>query len=196
MDASCWQIEAATHAHLPAAKSAWTFISWLLLQPSLPLLYGTMGCCPRSCTNLSARSVPTRAQNWTRTFFSQTFRAPPGYPSKIPGYPAKKVWFPWFRGAYRTFWPPPLHVEDPHPTRKYPDSKVWVWVPFSCLTNDPWLWCFWRTILMRTKMQKIRDRLARQMQKILFVNVSPHYFCQLCSYFLDFWFFLFWTGSI
>ena len=20
-----------------------------------------------------------------------------------------------------------------HPTRKYPDSKVWVWVPFSCL---------------------------------------------------------------
>ena len=28
---------------------------------------------------------------WTRTFFSQTFRAPPGYPSKIPGYPAQKV---------------------------------------------------------------------------------------------------------
>ena len=45
----------------------------------------------------------------------QTFRAPPGYPGKIPGYPAKKVWFPWYRGTYRTFWPCPLHVEDPSP---------------------------------------------------------------------------------
>ena len=24
-------------------------------------------------------------------------------------------------------------MEDPHPTREYPDQKVWVWVPFSCL---------------------------------------------------------------
>ena len=24
------------------------------------------------------------------------------------------------------FWAPPLHVEDPYPTGKYPDSKVWV----------------------------------------------------------------------
>ena len=64
------------------------------------------------------------AKNWTQTFFSQTFRALPGYPGKFPGYPAKKVWFPGFRGTYRTFWPPPLHVEDPHPTREYPDSKV------------------------------------------------------------------------
>ena len=46
------------------------------------------------------------AKNWTQTFFSQTFRAPPGYPGKIPGYPAQKVWFPGFRGTYRTFWPP------------------------------------------------------------------------------------------
>ena len=38
-------------------------------------------------------------------FSSQTFRAPPGYPGKIPGYPAPKVWFLWFRGTYRTFWP-------------------------------------------------------------------------------------------
>ena len=69
-------------------------------------------------------------ENWTQTFFSQTFRAPPGYPGKIAGYPAQKVWFPWFRGTYRTFRPPLLHVEDPHPTAKYPDPKVWVWVPF------------------------------------------------------------------
>ena len=70
------------------------------------------------------RASSVGAKHWTQTFFSQTFRALPGYPSKIPGYPAKKVWFPGFRGTYRTFWPPPLHMEDPHPTRKYPDSKV------------------------------------------------------------------------
>ena len=26
-----------------------------------------------------------------------------------------------------------LHAEDPHPTKEYPDQKVWVWAPFSCL---------------------------------------------------------------
>ena len=67
-------------------------------------------------------------------FFSQTFRAfSRDIPAKSRDIPQKKKWFPWFRGTYRTFGPPPLHVEDPHPTRKYPDAKVWVWVPFSCL---------------------------------------------------------------
>ena len=66
-----------------------------------------------------------------RIFFFQTFRAPPGYPSKILGYSAKKVWIRWFRGTYRTFWPPPLHVEDPYRTGKYQDSKVWVCALFS-----------------------------------------------------------------
>ena len=63
-------------------------------------------------------------------FFSQTFRAPPGCPGKIPGCPAKKFGFPGLRGTYRTFRPPPLHMEDPHPTGRYPDQKVWVWVFF------------------------------------------------------------------
>ena len=30
-------------------------------------------------------------ENLTQTFFSQTFRAPPGYPGKIAGYPVQKV---------------------------------------------------------------------------------------------------------
>ena len=87
--------------------------------------------------------LPSLELSWTQTFFSQTFRAPPGYPGKIPGYPAQKVWIPWFRGTYQTFWPPPLHVFDPHPTGGYPDQKVWVWVPFSCLTIDSikMTWC-------------------------------------------------------
>ena len=42
-----------------------------------------------------------------------------------------------------TFGPPPLHVEDPRPTRRYPDQKVWVWVPFSSLrkgSSVSWSW--------------------------------------------------------
>ena len=58
-----------------------------------------------------------------------------GYPGKIPGYPAKKFGFPGCPRTYRTFGPIPLHVEDPHPTRNYPDQKVWVWVPISWLTE-------------------------------------------------------------
>ena len=27
-------------------------------------------------------------------------------------------------------------MEDPYPTGKYPDQKVWVWVPFSSLNNS------------------------------------------------------------
>ena len=72
----------------------------------------------------SACSMFLGDENWAQTFSSQTFQAPPKYPGKIRDIPPKKVWFPWFRGAHRTFWPPPLHVEDPHPTEKYPDSKV------------------------------------------------------------------------
>ena len=47
---------------------------------------------------------------------------------KIPGDPAKKFCFAAFRRTCRTFWPPLLRVEDPHPARRYPDQKVWVWV--------------------------------------------------------------------
>ena len=66
--------------------------------------------------------------------FSPTFHAPPrDITTKIPGYPAKKFGFPGFRRTYRTFWPRTLHVE--HPSRRYPDSKVWVSVPFSCLLS-------------------------------------------------------------
>ena len=64
-----------------------------------------------------------RERKLNTDFFSQTFRAPPGYPCKIPGYPAKKIWFSWFRGTCRTFRPPPLRVKDPHPTPKISGPK-------------------------------------------------------------------------
>ena len=62
-------------------------------------------------------------ENWTLTFFSQTFRAPLGYPGKIPGYPAKKVWFPWFRGTYRTFQPHPFTWKTPTPPENIRTKK-------------------------------------------------------------------------
>ena len=84
---------------------------------------------------LSAKCRPKKGTRIEHKLFfvPLTFRVPPGYPGKIPGYPAKKVWFPWFRGTYWIFWPPPLHVEDPYPTGKCPDSKVWVCALSSCL---------------------------------------------------------------
>ena len=55
-----------------------------------------------------------------------------GHPRDIPDKnPAKKVWFPWVSRDTPSFLapapsrgrPPPLHVEDPHPTGRYPDPK-------------------------------------------------------------------------
>ena len=64
-----------------------------------------------------------RNQKLNTHFFSQTFRAPPGYPSKLPGYPAQKVWFPWFRGTYRTFGPHPFMCKTPTPTENIRTQK-------------------------------------------------------------------------
>ena len=68
-----------------------------------------------------------------KLFFLKLFGHRRDIPAKSRDIPPKKFDFPWFRETYRTFWPPPFQVEDPYPTGKYPDSKVWVWVPFSCL---------------------------------------------------------------
>ena len=80
-----------------------------------------------------------RGQKLNTNFFLKLFEHPRDIPAKIPGDPAKMFGFPGFRRTCRTFWPPHLHVEDPHPTRRYPDQKVWVWVLFSSLksTGDP-----------------------------------------------------------
>ena len=51
-------------------------------------------------------------------------------PAKILGYPTQKFGFPGFLGTYRTFCSLPPHVEDPHPTGRYPDPRVWVCAPF------------------------------------------------------------------
>ena len=44
-------------------------------------------------------------------------------PAKIPGYPAKKFGFLGYEWHNEFFALPPPRVEDPHPTRRYPDQN-------------------------------------------------------------------------
>ena len=74
------------------------------------------------------------AKKWTQVFFSQTFRALPGYPSNIPGYPAQKAWFPWvsFEGHAELFGPHPSTWKTPTPPENIRTQKfgfVLVFVP-------------------------------------------------------------------
>ena len=77
-----------------------------------------------------------------RSFFAQTFWTPPGVrdiPAKFHGHPGflsskpkeDKVW-----GRARSFRPPPLRVEDPHPTGWSPDPKT------ESLCSLNFLWVF------------------------------------------------------
>ena len=58
--------------------------------------------------------------------FLKLFGHPSGISQENPGHPAQKFGFAGFRRIYQTFWHPPVHVENPHPTGRYPDPKVWV----------------------------------------------------------------------
>ena len=69
--------------------------------------------------------VSCRDPKLNTNFFYQTFRAPPGYPGKIPGYPAKKS---WVSRDVPNFSPPPPSRGRPPPHRKISQTKkVWVW---------------------------------------------------------------------
>ena len=73
-------------------------------------------------------------KNGRQTFASQTLRALPGYPGKNPGTSRPKVWFLWVSTDMpNVFWPPPVNVEDPHPTGRYPDPIVWICALLCCL---------------------------------------------------------------
>ena len=66
-------------------------------------------------------------------FFSQTFGHRRDILSKSRDIRPKKFDFPGFEGHTEHFGPHPFAWKTPTPTRKYPDQKVWVWVPFSSL---------------------------------------------------------------
>ena len=64
-----------------------------------------------------------RERKLNTNLFSQTFRAPPGYPGKIPGYPAKKFDFPGFDGHTEFFGPHPFTWKTPTPPENIRTKK-------------------------------------------------------------------------
>ena len=71
----------------------------------------------------NANASVFRERKLNTNFFSQTFRASPGYPGKIPGYPVKKFGFPGFEGHTELFGPHPFTWKTPPPNRKYYGPK-------------------------------------------------------------------------
>ena len=74
-----------------------------------------------------------RGQKLNTDFCFSNFSGAPGYSGKNFGISRQKVWYPWASKDILNFLAPTPHVKEPHPTRRYPDQKVWVWVPFSSL---------------------------------------------------------------
>ena len=58
-----------------------------------------------------------------KLFFLKLFGRFRDIPAKSRDIPPKKFDFLGFEAHIELFGPPPLHVEDPHPTRGYPDPK-------------------------------------------------------------------------
>ena len=119
------------------APMAFIGIAWLWMR----FLWCMSWFWPKRCQRLSVFLIISRGQKLNTNIFSQTFRAPPGYPSKIPGYPAKKVWFPCFRGTYRTFCPPPFTWKTPTPLENIRTQKfgfVLFFRAWSYLLSGKW----------------------------------------------------------
>ena len=75
----------------------------------------------------------SRERKLNTNFFFSNFSGTPGMSRQNPRISRQKVWLPWVSKNIPNFLAPTLHVEAPHPTRRFPDQKVWVWVPFASL---------------------------------------------------------------
>ena len=108
-----------------------------------------------------------RGRELNTNLFSQTFR----HPRDIP---AKKCGFPGFRRTYgmchipNFLAPDPSRGRPPHPTRKYLDQNIWVWVRFS-------LGVFQRSLTL-ILLKKYRDANGRR----IVIQIGGVYstFCQ------------------
>ena len=98
------------------------------------------GALPRKARVPTVLGVRERKLN-PNFFFLKLFGHLRDIPAKSRDIPAKKKCdFPGFEGHTELFGP---HVEHPYPNAKYPDSKVWVWVLFSCLRGSTILKLIW-----------------------------------------------------
>ena len=90
-----------------------------------------------SCQNFNVLSGPPLGAVRTHNFCSQGFWAPRiflgyhGFSCRISHH---KFVFPGLWGTYQSFWPPPLHMFDPHPHPKTSGPpKACLCASFSCL---------------------------------------------------------------
>ena len=97
---------------------------------------GRCGCKSGSCDSSGAVLVAVKTNILgTRIEHEPFFGHRRDIPAKSRDILPPKFDFPGFEGHTEPFWPPPLHVEDPYPTRKYLDSKVWMCALLPCLNN-------------------------------------------------------------
>ena len=103
--------------------------------------------CPKLIRNEFSSTSKCHFQigtkNWTEIFASN-FLGTSGISRQNPGISRQKVCLPGFRGTYRTFWPPPLHVEDPHPhirTQKF--GYVLFFLPDQSVLSRQALYVYW-----------------------------------------------------
>ena len=74
-------------------------------------------------TRTSRRTCKNLRFSGTQILFSQTFRAPPGYPGKNPGISRPKVWFPWVAKDMPSFLAPTHSRGRPPPHWKMSGPK-------------------------------------------------------------------------
>ena len=101
----------------------------------------------------------------TNLFFSN-FRAAPGYPSKIFGYPAQKVWFPWVSRDIPNFLAPAPSTNflTPTPPEDIRTQKSGFGFFFPCVTNTP---CVLNAFSPSLAGCKGRDAFVFQVGKVL-----------------------------
>ena len=95
--------------------------SWFLSKENPPR--STLASTPSSTPNFRS-TLPSTLPSYFLGFPVSLFCSRPrSSQQKSRDVPPKSSVSLGFRGACRTFWPLPLHMEDPHPTQR-------VWVPF------------------------------------------------------------------
>ena len=115
-------------SHLPPWELAhWAATAMCCGCPPFPAMCW-LSAFPHLCLDSGRRSWEGHGTRIECNFFSQSLRAPPGYPGEIPGYAATKIWFPWISKDIPNFLAPTPSRGRPPPHPRNPEQKVWVWV--------------------------------------------------------------------
>ena len=121
---------------------------WLIQQDGL-------GTKPEKETG-TAGTVDPRGQKLNTNLFVSSFSGAAGISRQNPGISRQKSLISLVSRDIPNFWPPPpLLVEDPHPSQGYLDQKIWVWVPLSFGVATRWKKTFFCANFGRWKTFKI-----------------------------------------